>query len=114
MRSVTHPSRWVRRVVVGGPSMRPTLQPGDRLLVVRRRRYRPGDIVAVVDPRDPARTVVKRVAAVHDRGAAYSVLGDDLGASTDSRVFGPVPAGAVVGRAVYRYWPDARRGMLRP
>src|SRR5579863_4076563 len=53
----------VRRVVVEGTSMLPTLAPGDRLVLVRCARPAPGDLVAVPDPRDPARVLVKRVAA---------------------------------------------------
>ena len=33
------------------------------------------------------------------------VMGDHRANSTDSRVFGPIPAGNVVGRAWLRYWP---------
>jgi signal peptidase I len=33
------------------------------------------------------------------------VMGDNRGASRDSRVFGPVPLDSLVGRAVLRYWP---------
>jgi nickel-type superoxide dismutase maturation protease len=98
------------RVEVRGDSMRPALEPGDRLLVVRGRAVRVGDVVAVDDPRQPARTVVKRVAGLADGGV--TVLGDNPGASTDSRAFGPVAPGAVRGRAVYRYFPDSRRGLL--
>jgi signal peptidase I len=98
-------------IAVEGHSMRPTLAEGDRLLVVRRRRYRVGDVVALPDPRRPDRVVVKRVAAVD--GDRVSVLGDDADASTDSRTFGPVPARSVIGRAVYRYAPPERAGRLR-
>jgi nickel-type superoxide dismutase maturation protease len=98
------------RVEVRGDSMRPALEPGDRLLVVRGRAVRVGDVVAVDDPRQPGRTMVKRVAGCGDDGV--TVLGDNAGASTDSRAFGPVAPGAVRGRAVYRYLPDSRRGLL--
>jgi type IV secretory pathway protease TraF len=54
--------------------------------------------------------MVKRVAGRGDGGV--TVLGDNAGASTDSRAFGPVAPGAVRGRAVYRYFPDSRRGLL--
>jgi nickel-type superoxide dismutase maturation protease len=104
--------RWrpVRRVEVGGDSMLPALRPGDRLLVLRPGPVRVGDVVALPDPRVPARTMVKRVA---DRGPqGITVLGDNPAASTDSRQLGPVPPGAIVGRAVYRYLPDSRRGLL--
>jgi len=90
--------------------MRPTLEPGDRLVLRRGRRPRVGELVAVVDPRQPARTVIKRLAAVS--AAGLMVVGDNPAASTDSRVFGPVASGAVRGRVVYRYHPVGRRGRL--
>jgi nickel-type superoxide dismutase maturation protease len=104
--------RWalISRVVVAGSSMAPTLLPGDRLLVRRTRRVRPGDLVVVPDPRAPDRVVVKRAAAVG--GETVTVAGDNPGASTDSRTFGPVPRSSVRGRAVYRYAPADRIGRL--
>ena len=33
------------------------------------------------------------------------VMGDNRGASNDSRYFGPVPVGRVLGRAWLSYWP---------
>jgi type IV secretory pathway protease TraF len=69
-----------------------------------------GDVVAVVDPRTPARTLVKRVAESGPGGV--TVLGDNPPASTDSRQLGPLPVAAVRGRALYRYFPDDRRGLL--
>jgi nickel-type superoxide dismutase maturation protease len=105
--------RAVGRVEVAGGSMRPALEPGDRLLLVRRRSYRPGAVVAVADPRD-GRLLVKRVAAVEPDGRLL-VTGDDPEASTDSRTFGPVPRSLVRGQAVHRYAPRSRAGrMPRP
>lgn len=96
--------------------MVPTLLPGDRLLVWRgigpmRPAIRVGDLVAVADPRDPGRVMVKRVADVV--GTAVSVLGDNEAASTDSRHFGPASAATIHGRVIYRYLPEERRGALR-
>lgn len=102
--------RPLRRVEVTGDSMLPALAPGDRLLVLRDRRARVGEVVAVADPREPARTLVKRVAARD--GNAVTVLGDNSAASTDSRILGPVAPASIRGRAVYRYFPDSRRGRL--
>lgn len=100
-----------RRVEVVGHSMEPTLAPGDRLLVVRLGAPRPGDVVAVADPRRPDRLLVKRVAAV--LGGDVVVRGDRPDHSTDSRSFGPVPRSSVVGRVVRRYAPAHRAGPVR-
>lgn len=112
-----------RRVEVVGESMLPFLRPGDRLLLLRLPAS-PGAVVAVVDPREPARTLLKRVAAgpgeAADRpgggrleaGDGYVVLGDNPAASTDSLAFGAVPAPLLRGRAVYRYAPPDRRGAV--
>jgi len=42
------------------------------------------------------------------------VLGDNRleGASKDSRVFGPIPAGSVIGRAAFRYYPFSKAGEI--
>lgn len=103
--------RWrPTRVEVVGDSMLPTLIPGDRLLVVARRPGR-GDLVALPDPRDPARLLIKRAVEVSASGGVV-LRGDNPGASTDSRDFGPVPASSVAGVAVYRYAPSSRVGWL--
>jgi len=99
-----------RRLAVEGSSMEPGLTSGDRLLVLRRRRPRAGDVVALADPRGDGRLIVKRVVSVMDHQVV--VEGDNTRSSTDSRVFGPVDRRAVVGRAVYRYFPPGRAGRL--
>jgi hypothetical protein len=53
------------------------------------------------------------VTGVDPRTGLVTVVGDNPDASTDSRVFGPVPRGAVVGRVVYRYGPEGRTGRVR-
>ena len=107
--------RSVRRVVVVGSSMAPTLLDGDRLVVLARPVGPPvvpavGAVVAAVDPRDPDRVLVKRVSVVDRFAGTVELRGDDPGASTDSRDFGPVPLTSLVGRAVYRYGPPGRTG----
>jgi len=107
--------RSLRRVVVAGDSMAPTLLDGDRLLALARpwgipARPAVGDIVAVTDPRRPDRVLVKRVASVEWPDGTIVVLGDSPDASTDSRHFGAVPIGTVIGRVVHRYGPPGRSG----
>jgi nickel-type superoxide dismutase maturation protease len=107
--------RSAHRVVVSGTSMAPALQPGDRLVVVsvpwvRQPWPRPGDVVAVRDPRQASRLLVKRVASVRPDAGTLEVAGDAREHSTDSRAFGPVPRSSIVGRAVYRYAPVGRSG----
>ncbi len=41
------------------------------------------------------------------------VLGDNRGASDDSRAFGPVPRTSVIGRAAFVVWPLNRAGPIR-
>ena len=103
------------RLQVTGESMVPTLLPGDRVVVFHglgplRPAIRVGHLVAVVDPRAADRIIIKRVTAVD--GGRVSVRGDNESASTDSRHFGPVQAGAIRGRVIYRYHPEDRRGRL--
>jgi nickel-type superoxide dismutase maturation protease len=100
----------VRFVVVDGDSMRPTLEPGDRVLVLRL-APRAGDVVALRDPRDASRVLVKRVASID--GDGIDVRGDNDVASTDSRTFGAVDRDDVLGRVVYRYAPAPRAGRVR-
>ncbi len=41
------------------------------------------------------------------------VLGDNRGASNDSRSFGPVPIEYIVGRAWFSYWPKEYIGLVK-
>ena len=99
------------RVLVSGNSMEPGLHSGDRLLVVPVLRIKEGQVVAVSDPRQPGRVLVKRIHSIHK--GLVDVRGDNAGESTDSRHFGRVPRSSVIGRALYRYAPSERSGRLR-
>lgn len=43
----------------------------------------------------------------------YYVLGDNSANSTDSRFWGFVPKGYVLGKAVFRWWPPKRIGLIK-
>ena len=90
--------------IVRGDSMRPTLAPGDRLLVRHRRPPRPGRIVVA---RFADGTVaVKR--AVEQRPGGWWLLSDNAADGVDSRHRGVVPDDDVVGVVVARSWPRPR------
>lgn len=91
----------LRRAVVEGSSMAPTLRHGDTVVVWRLARVRPGQIVVARRPDRPDLLVVKRARRLTAGG--WWLIGDNAGASDDSRVFGPVPAELVVGRVLWRY-----------
>jgi signal peptidase I len=42
----------------------------------------------------------------------YFMMGDNRGASADSRVWGPIPKDWVIGQAFATYWPPNRIGLL--
>ena len=114
--------------------MRPTIEPGDWLLVdpTTARWPRRGSVVVFREP-DSEELAIKRVAArPGDRvpyAEGYLILGDDeawllsdaadaelmaagLGEPVDSRRYGPVPVELLVGRAWFRYAPIRRIGRL--
>jgi nickel-type superoxide dismutase maturation protease len=99
-------------VAVQGPSMSPTLRPGERLLTLPTlvARPRPGSVVVVEDPWQPGHLVVKRVARIDEAApsAQVLVLGDNPEASTDGRVWGPIDRDAVR-RVVVARWPSLSR-----
>ncbi|MES4888842.1 nickel-type superoxide dismutase maturation protease [Streptomyces sp. NPDC096012] len=88
---------------VTGPSMAPTLQHGDRLLLQYGAVVRPGDVVVLRHPFQQDLLVVKR--AVERREGGWWVLGDNPYAGGDSTDYGVVPDELVLGKAWFRYRP---------
>jgi len=122
------------RVAVVDGSMRPTIEPGDWLLVdpTTVRWPRRGSVVVFREPVSGV-LAIKRVAARPGDWVPFGDgrlrMGDDeawltgdatdaelaaagAGAAIDSRRYGPVPVDALVGRAWLRYWPVRRVGRI--
>jgi len=94
-----------RRFRVEDESMRPTLEPGDYVLV-NRWAYRfqspkRGDLVVVQDPEAMDRFLVKRVADAAGPSQVH-LAGDNQPLSRDSRSFGPVSIDRIVGKVWIR------------
>jgi signal peptidase I len=115
--------RWKPfRVEIEGMSMSPTLDPGDWALAVAvGRRLRRGDVVVIEHPSRPRFEMVKRIIAVPGqltadghllRSDEFWVEGDNHGASTDSRHFGPVTRDRMRAEVRLVYWPPGRRRIL--
>ncbi len=92
------------RFVVSGRSMEPAYFSGDKLfasgIIYKLRKPKTGDVVVLRDPRSE-RLVLKRIRKID--GGKYFVVGDNEGRSTDSRKFGAVPRGSIVGRVCFKY-----------
>lgn len=84
--------------------------PGDRVEVRAGRLIRNGEPVApdwAAEPMDYAWGPLKV------GPQQLLVLGDNRNASLDSHLWGPLPRDAVIGTAIWRYWPLSRFGPIR-
>jgi phage repressor protein C with HTH and peptisase S24 domain len=102
-------SRRLTRVAVSGHSMEPGLRAGDWLIVDRRAHVGVGDVVVALDPRENARVIIKRVKHV-DTDNELRLVSDHPAHAGEE--IGPVRPSAVLGRAVLRYWPPSRVGLI--
>lgn len=95
----------LRRFRVEDDSMRPTLEPGDYVLVNRwAYRFRSptkGDLVVLRDPESAGRYLIKRVSDSTD-SERLTVVGDNADRSRDSRTFGSVNRRELVGKVCFR------------
>lgn len=128
--------RYCTVATVRGHSMNPTLADGQRVLAIRRQRYRVDDVIVfrVADstgrPGDPSHRI-KRVLAIGGtpRPAVLddstlvatvpvgylAVVGDNVGHTQDSRQLGYIPLSDVVGRLLRkpgRHGPAGFAGWL--
>ena len=93
--------------------MRPTLAPGDRVLLGYRRTPRPGDVVVARLPGGVLaikRATERRTTELGEPG--WWLLSDNAAEGADSRRYGVVADEDVVAVVVRRIWPLVRRGAV--
>jgi signal peptidase I len=95
---------FIKRVVAG---------PGDRIQIINGHVYRNG-----VAEKDSYTAPCGNDSACNFRTPIvippgdYFMMGDNRGASDDSRFWGPVPSKWIIGIAFFTYWPPDRIGFL--
>ena len=87
--------------------------PGDRLKVMGGRVYIDGKLQKepFIQPDDACDicNLPKEIKIPPDH---FFMMGDNRGASADSRYWGPVPEDQLIGQAFFTYWPPKRIGTL--
>ena len=114
--------------LVSGASMEPTYHDGDYLIVdeisYRVSDPKKDDVIIFRYPKNPKVFFIKRIIALPNeeivldgkeiklKDNEYFVMGDNRGASSDSRIWGPVPKKLIVGRSIVRLWPLNKIGLF--
>lgn len=97
-------TNFIKRVIAG---------PGDRVKVIDGRAIVNGRPLSepYVRPDDdcPICDLPREIEIPPDH---YFMMGDNRGASADSREWGPVPEDWIIGKAFFTYWPPPRVGLL--
>ncbi|HMC38096.1 MAG TPA: signal peptidase I [Acidimicrobiales bacterium] len=77
--------------------------PGDRISGANGHVYIDGELL--LEPYLPAGAATSTFGPVMVPAGHVWVMGDNRGNSLDSRIFGPIPTRAVIGRAIWKVWP---------
>jgi len=88
--------------------------PGDHLKIVNGKVFRNGieERGSYVQACDTGRSNCDFPAQFTVPRGDYYMMGDNRGLSDDSRFWGPVPQGWIIGTAFFTYWPPGRIGTL--
>src|SRR3990167_8004837 len=114
--------------LVSGASMEPTYHDGDYLIIdeisYRVSDPKKDDVIIFRYPKNPKIFFIKRIIALPNeeiildgkdirlKDDEYFVMGDNRGASSDSRIWGPVPKKLIGGRSIVRLWPFNKIGLF--
>jgi signal peptidase I len=87
--------------------------PGDRLKVEAGRVYINGELQdePFINP-SPNCPICNEPKEITIPPEHFFMMGDNRGASADSREWGPIPKEAIIGRAFFTYWPPDRIGIF--
>jgi signal peptidase I len=114
------------RLVDGQPCRRPVPKKAD-VNFIKRVVAGPGDTLAIRDGHAVRNGKVQKESFINPCGGGpdcdfpkaikvppgyYFMMGDNRGASDDSRYWGPVPEDWIIGPAFATYWPPKRIGLL--
>jgi signal peptidase I len=87
--------------------------PGDRLKVIRGRAYINGrELKEPYIRPDASCPICNEPREITIPPGHFFMMGDNRGESDDSRDWGPVPKGWIIGKAFFTYWPPGRIGTL--
>lgn len=90
-----------RGIIVEGNSMSPTLENGDTVFIKSANKIEKSDIVLANHPYKKGVKILKRVAEITDDGK-LNLIGDNPSESSDSRSFGKISLGDVIGKVTCR------------
>lgn len=104
------PERWIKRVI-GLPGETVQIIRGSGVYVNGEKLDEPYiDRLPVYNY--PIRQLAQDDPNTPENENEYFLLGDNRANSKDSHVWGTLPAGNIIGRAIFRYWPLNKIGVL--
>jgi signal peptidase I len=111
----------------GAACSEPVPQPDDGVNFIKRIVAGPGDTISIVEGHVIRNGVREKDSYIRPCGSSlvcnlrtpikvpaghWFMMGDNRGESDDSRYWGPVPTGWIIGEAIATYWPPDRIGIF--